>query len=67
MTSPFPSRRVLRWLVVIGGSIPLCAALPVFAADNAKTPAPNAIRALAQAHVVFDESPPGGPTPLNRG
>lgn len=65
MASPFPSRRILRWLVGIAGSLPLCAALPAFAADSGKTPAQGAIRALAQDHVVFDESPPGGPTPLN--
>jgi hypothetical protein len=65
MASPFPSRRILRWLVGIGGSIPLCAAFPVFAVDHAKISAPGPIRALAQDHIVFDESSPGGPTPLN--
>jgi hypothetical protein len=64
MAASFPSRRITRWLVLVGGLIPLCNPFSAIAAEPVKGSSPGAIRALAQDHVVFDESP-GVPSPLN--
>jgi hypothetical protein len=58
-------RLALRSHVAIGISILVGAIASSLASDAPSRPPPGAIRTLAQAHVVFDESPSGGPTPLN--